>query len=361
MSLTGCASSRTVKFEAISVGEEGSIKLQRITDNEDRVPDQQLFDEGGKKVYIPNRIFDLSEDGKKIAFIGTKNERANIFVKDLGSLKSSLQRTFRDDVLDLAYSNDDKNIAFTSYRDYRYGIFTVPALSGTAIRQIASQNNQEFRKNPVFSNDSKLIYFVQFQPEIAKFKFERKIKNDSVFYERPVLEYFEKGYLWSFDLTNGSLTQYTEGLAPSMSPDGSKMALTRINTESKRAEIWLVDLEKGQEFLLFSSKDENYYQPSFSPDGQRIAFVKLSNEVSISKKRELLGGVAFTSKELIYPPNFDVYIANIDGSSVSQITYHPGHDLQPMWAKDGKSLFFLSQRGSADKEWNIWKMELSSL
>ena len=45
-----------------------------------------------------------------------------------------------------------------------------------------------------------------------------------------------------------------------------------------------------------------------------------------------------------------------DGSRLTQLTYHEGHDLSPVWAPDGKSIYFLSQRGSEKGIYNIWKM-----
>ena len=45
-----------------------------------------------------------------------------------------------------------------------------------------------------------------------------------------------------------------------------------------------------------------------------------------------------------------------DGSQMTQLTYHRGHDLSPVWSPDGKSIYFLSQRGTENGAYNIWKM-----
>lgn len=42
-----------------------------------------------------------------------------------------------------------------------------------------------------------------------------------------------------------------------------------------------------------------------------------------------------------------------------QLTYHAADDLSPVWSKDGKSIYFISQRGSTDGIANIWKMEFN--
>ena len=46
-------------------------------------------------------------------------------------------------------------------------------------------------------------------------------------------------------------------------------------------------------------------------------------------------------------------------TQLTQLTYHPGNDLSAVWSPDGRSIFFLSQRGSADKVYNVWRMDFN--
>ncbi len=55
--------------------------------------------------------------------------------------------------------------------------------------------------------------------------------------------------------------------------------------------------------------------------------------------------------------NTDIFVVRTDGTQLTQLTYHPGNDLSPVWSPDGKSIFFLSQRGSAEKNYNVWRMD----
>ena len=57
--------------------------------------------------------------------------------------------------------------------------------------------------------------------------------------------------------------------------------------------------------------------------------------------------------------NTDLFAIRTDGSQFTQLTYHPGNDISGIWAPDGKSIFFISQRGSKDGIYNVWKMDFN--
>ncbi len=67
--------------------------------------------------------------------------------------------------------------------------------------------------------------------------------------------------------------------------------------------------------------------PALSPDGKKVAFMS---------QRE---------------GNWDIYVANADGSSPIRITTNPGEDGLPTWSPDGKVIAYISQR---DGEWSMW-------
>ena len=37
-------------------------------------------------------------------------------------------------------------------------------------------------------------------------------------------------------------------------------------------------------------------------------------------------------------------------------TYHAADDLSPVWSKDGRYIYFVSQRGNKEAKANIWRM-----
>ncbi|WP_224367962.1 alpha/beta hydrolase family protein [Hyalangium versicolor] len=75
--------------------------------------------------------------------------------------------------------------------------------------------------------------------------------------------------------------------------------------------------------------------PRVSPDGQRIAFVLRSTDLEANRGRN------------------DLWLVNLDGSGARQLTSHPDSDNQPVWAPDGRSLFFLSSRGGSSQVWRL--------
>jgi dipeptidyl aminopeptidase/acylaminoacyl peptidase len=76
-------------------------------------------------------------------------------------------------------------------------------------------------------------------------------------------------------------------------------------------------------------------EPRVSPDGQRIAFVLRTTDMEANRGRT------------------DLWLVNADGSGVRQLTSHPDGDNQPVWAPDGRSLFFLSSRGGSSQVWRL--------
>jgi Tol biopolymer transport system component len=320
----GCAELRVIDYSRISVPQEGGIKFTKITRIEDKVDEPEIQAANDKIYFNPVSIFDLSPDGTSIAFKGWKDEKANIFIKNLNGSRATLQRTFRDSIDDVAYSPDGKTLAFSDYREDKWNIYTTNADAGAAIRQITSSG--QANKYPVYIPDGSGIVFMQ--SEIAG-----KVLTTLGY------TYFNRNYLWSFNLKNSELVQYVEGTAPSISRSVKQVIVTRGNQSNSNSEIWLVDLESGQEYSILSSNHRSFFQGVLSPDGKKIAVVG-------------------TSQDENTPLNLDIYVANIDGTGLTQLTFHPGNDVCPRWSPDGQNIFFLSQRGSENGEYNIWKMNV---
>ena len=75
--------------------------------------------------------------------------------------------------------------------------------------------------------------------------------------------------------------------------------------------------------------------PRVSPDGRQVAFVLRSTDLEANRGRT------------------DLWLVNLDGTNLRQLTAHADNDAEPVWAPDGKSLFFLSSRGGSSQVWRL--------
>ncbi len=134
-------------------------------------------------------------------------------------------------------------------------------------------------------------------------------------------------------------TQYVEGSSPEFVP-GEKLLFTKSNNTTGQGEIWMTDLKSGQETLIMRDNVRGFSTPKISPDGKRILCVGSTIGAKPSES------------------NLNIFLVNIDGTGFQQLTFHPGNDNSPAWAPDGKSIYFLSQRGNAKGSYNIWSIDL---
>jgi Tol biopolymer transport system component len=61
--------------------------------------------------------------------------------------------------------------------------------------------------------------------------------------------------------------------------------------------------------------------------------------------------------------NFDIWSINVDGTNPTQLTVNGSYDADPAVSPDGKSVFFISNRGvQEDMQDNlqIWRLDLIS-
>lgn len=112
---------------------------------------------------------------------------------------------------------------------------------------------------------------------------------------------------------------------PSWMPDGRSILYCTDDDlhppQKNSADIYRVDVESRKITTVISGGINTYPVPS--PDGRRIAFRKMLDT------------------------NSEVFIANIDGTGIRNLTNHPAFDGWPAWSPDGKRIAFASNRNSA--------------
>ena len=131
---------------------------------------------------------------------------------------------------------------------------------------------------------------------------------------------------------------------PDFSPDGTRIAYCAL--ESKSGDL---PFRKNGFFhkLFLNSKKQPYIwvansdgkgavrimpgvQPAFSPDGKKIAFA--ANPWG----------------------NYDIFIMNVNGSEIRQLTANRAANVEPTWSPDGRCIAFSSDNGGS---WNIWRVK----
>ncbi len=106
---------------------------------------------------------------------------------------------------------------------------------------------------------------------------------------------------------------------PALSPDGTKVAFTKMTFAGNGYEIYLMDADGSNEVRLTNNPgDDN--QPDWSPDGTKITF---------SSRRD---------------GNWEIYVMNADGSNQANLTNMAGDDRSPAWSPDGSKIAFDSDR-----------------
>lgn len=324
--ITSC--SPQINYSLISVPEEGGIKFTQYTKEDELVLGPRVVPYGEKLLWDAATFISVSPNNEMLAYLVRKNNNDNIYIKNIKGGAATIQRTFRNSITDFNFSPDSKDIAFTDYTNNSRNIFVINAKEGSAVKQVAATNAQEI--NPAFSYDAESIYYSRSEGEYTV------IDKGDAFSQT-------KYYIWSTNLETGLVTQYDEGTNPCPLPDGKNILVSRNDKETGNGEIWLINIEKGSQSRIIADKERGFSSPKISPDGKKIMCTGL------------------TPKTRDKRVNLDLYLFNIDGTGETQLTFHEGHDVCPAWSPDGKSIYFVSQRGNQKGSWNVWKLDAPSL
>jgi Tol biopolymer transport system component len=147
----------------------------------------------------------------------------------------------------------------------------------------------------------------------------------------------EGGGIFIMGRTGEAVRRVTRsGFNPAWSPDGTQLAfntgrmdINPANGESL-SELWIVSVNGGQPLRL---SEGDAIQPSWSPHGRRIAYASR-------------GG---TSRKT------DIWTIRVVGGDPVALMNDAPIDWNPIWAPDGKHLYFVSDRSGT---MNLWRMAI---
>jgi dipeptidyl aminopeptidase/acylaminoacyl peptidase len=123
---------------------------------------------------------------------------------------------------------------------------------------------------------------------------------------------------------------------PQLSPDGSRVAFTRVNVDEKHTgyetSIWAV-ATSGNTAPVRLTSGKHDAQPRWSPDGKRIAFIRGGDKDETGK-----------------PKPAQLAMLSLAGGEATIITDLPKGASDPVWSTDSKRLAFLSTTTPEDIE-----------
>jgi len=197
-----------------------------------------------------------------------------------------------------------------------------------------------------------------------------------------------RGYVWAIyesydvyrlDTVTGELIALTDtpgyDAEATVGPDGETIVFTSVRDGD--LDIYTMDLD-GKNLRRLTDTPGYDGGPFFSPDGQTICYRSdhPTDPEALADYRQLLaaaqirpsrmeifvmdadGGNQRQITKLGCAPRgreFDLWLVDVDGENLEQVTHTPGFDGFPMWAPDGETFVFASNRhNSQGRETNIF-------
>ena len=215
-------------------------------------------------------------------------------------------------------SNDGNYIAFLSNGNQKKGELFIDLWLGNArtgervkrlVKSTLDPNFEELRllySQSAFSNDGKTLAFTA----------QREGKD--VLY---LLDIPSRNVRKRLDLNLDAVT------SPSYSPDDKKIVFS--GTVGGITDLYTVDAD-GKNLTRLTNDIYGDLQPSWSPDGQHIAFATDRG--------------APTDLSRLKFAKWQIALIDVNTKAIEVLPGQAGHNLNPVWAPDGQSIAFISER-----------------
>ena len=158
---------------------------------------------------------------------------------------------------------------------------------------------------------------------------------------------------------------------PAWSPDGKRIAYVHMQGDAQVIHVMDAD-GSGDEAL--TPRDRHVIHPQWHPDGKRLAYCTTDDldpprknaseiqEIDIATRAITVLVTGGINTYPVFSPdgsrlalrkfvdgdvNSEVFVANADGSGLTNISRNPAFDGWPMWSPDGKRIAFGSNRNSS--------------
>lgn len=259
------------------------------------------------------------DNGKNLFFsVNDKSDNSkvcNIYRKDNPLSKSmSLLTGGNNHNVMPSYSQSIQKVAFVSTPENGAcsDIYMVDALQGGALQQVTSTLDYE-ESSPCLSRDGKRIVY------------EKRLRSAPL----------KDTEIWLLDITTNENRNLGLGRHPSFSPDGRKVTFVKYAKDGyTNTYLCVMNADGSNTSQLTDASNGTVWHPRFSPDGRRIVF-----QYSTVQKND-----------------FDLYVTDLSGNNLTQLTMNKSFDGEPYWANDG-NIYFTSDRGGKDGHYQIWRFK----
>jgi serine/threonine protein kinase len=357
-------------------GASGKIYFQENSDlfaADERTGEKvQVTDMAAKGV--KPRTIEISPDESSIAYSVREDGQWNVYTSDVRGDRSTLVASSPEQIDELAWDANGKDIVFSSSAEGTYQVFRTGI--GYAKPVQLSNGNLDFFVRDVSTDGSKILY-----GSVA-----------------------ETSDIWSVSVTDGKQTPLANEVAsefwPDISPDGKSIAFQSVSQADRpyRGSVISKATDGNSSPVVLSPEG---FAPVYSPDGQWAAFFRRSDSgISIWRVRANGGDAAKLADGGVSPPSYFAtpylkigknhfawsidsasiaYVATVDGTSnvwlasqrngatntVMSNNKDTGESYCcPSWTPDGKRILFSSEISHsgppAKRIYRLWELDVES-
>lgn len=345
-----------------------------------------------------------SPDGRRVAFYRLSEHGTAIYtVPALGGMEQRLHTRFSGPwALGLDWSPDGKDLAFSEgQEDKNRAWISLLSFADSTTRHLTSPSGQEYDSFPAFSPDGSKVVFVRgivagvvsdLYVVSATGGTPKQLTFDKTWIfgsptwtpdGREIVFSSMRGglgALWRISASGGT-PRPVAGVgviawSPSISPKGNQLVYQHMAFKDSLFRLDLKDDTHPQGPPAFLRSDKGFnWRPQFSPDGKKFVFE--SNALGYSDlwacdfdgphcaALTSLRGTAgaprwspdgrYIAFEFRPKDHSEIYLLEVGGGPPRLLPTLPGSDNGgPNWSRDGKSIYFYSDRGG--EPFQLWKV-----